>query len=102
VFAAGPAWMNNQAPPPGYGQQQQPPPGNQGWQQSQVPPGFNPASGHESVRGHHDYPHPGEHFFTTKQLYSRYATIFIGGMIVGLIIMWKIYPVLLAAYEAVF
>ena len=101
LAAGAPPWMNN---PQGgqqqqysqqqqYGQQQQ-----QGFSNSQVP--FNPAAGHDAARGHHDYPHPGEHFFTTKQLWSRYGTMVVAGMIAGMLIMWKIYPVLLSLYEA--
>lgn len=100
MSAPPPAWMNQpQQGQQQYGQQQQ-----YGGQQqqsfgnSQVP--FNPSAGHDAARGHHDYPHPGEHFFTTKQLWSRYGTMVVAGMIAGMLIMWKIYPVLLTLYEA--
>jgi len=110
---------------PGQGWAQQPPPGPQGaaWGQpppqngamgppvaypqggavaaAQVPPGYQPgANAPEYAKGHNGYPHPGEHFFTTKELITRFATVFVLGVILGGFIMFKLFPVIVRIVTA--
>jgi len=97
-------------PPQGYQQppQQRPPPGYPGGPVAQaiVPPGyvpaFNPAQDPDFVpRGYKDAPHPGEHNFTTPELLTRYASVFVGGFVTcGIVVIWLMDPII-RIYEAI-
>ena len=49
-------------------------------QASTIPPGFNPGVDPGYTTGYNNYPHPGK-MMTDKQLWSRYATIYIAGIV---------------------
>ncbi len=63
-------------------------------------PQFDPANDPAYARGHQNYPHPGEHFFTTKQLITRYASIFVAGVIGGGALMFYMFPIIVRVVTA--
>ena len=95
-----------QQPPPGqqygYGQQQQYGYQQQQGQQQPPPPqnNWDATSGHESTTAHNDYPSPGEIHLTTKQYITRIAIALLTGIIIGGIIMFRLFPVFVRVVQA--
>jgi hypothetical protein len=100
-----------QQPNPGIGGWQPPPQqqqmqqggsyqggGQQGWggQQQQ----WDPANAHSSTMGHNDYPSPGEIHLTMKQYVTRMAIMVMIGIIIGGIIMFRLFPIFVRVVQA--
>lgn len=98
--------------PPQFGQMQPP-------QQQMPPPGttpvmpppqygnnqygrINPAGDPEYTKGPNDMPHPGEITMTTKDYYSKKSRDVVLAFIIGMALMWKIYPIFQRTIEAIF
>jgi len=102
-----PAWNTGNAiqgsmadPMQGQGQQQQ----QQGQQQQgfgqQRTYNYNMANEPEFVKGHQDMPHPGEDHHPPKHANNRLIQVLIVGIIIGLVIMWRLYPVASRMWDA--
>ncbi len=86
--------------PPGYGyppQQQPMAPPQPGYG---APPAWNGANAHPSTLGHNDYPSPGEIHLTQKQFWTRIAVATLTGIIIGGIIMFRLFPIFVKVLEA--
>jgi hypothetical protein len=61
---------------------------------------MNPAADPDYARGHNNYPHPGEHFLTTKQLIARYFTLYVAGVVSGMALMFYLFPIIIRIVTA--
>lgn len=91
-----------QGPASGYSNQQPsigyPPAGPPIQQQQQQQ--WDPSSGHASTMGHNDYPSPGEIHLTMKQYVTRMAIMLLIGIIIGGIIMFRLFPIFVRVVQA--
>ena len=89
-------WQPPQQQQQFYGGQQQY--GQQ--QQAQQQQEWNPNAGHSSTMGHNDYPSPGEIHLTMKQYITRLALSLLIGIIIGGIIMFRLFPIFVRVVQA--